>query len=385
MEGADLLTNSDDDDDHEGMGSDGSQEDLQDEVIPLDANNILLDPGDTEILLDENSEDETSSELTDEEPDTVGNWDLSTVEYRRLPSSLEAGCVWDADDYSCAFDAVFMTFYSLYGQSDQTWRDTWKGESPQWNAPLGNLFDLLLSITTSSYPPQEHSLWFSRCRDIFRDQVTESNLAIFRRGRYFAPVSDILQRILGGTNAEPLAHQNLICPGCGTEKRDARLSLSYLCFPFNLNPLRRNQDPDVLPLQLVLARYFQRYSMEPGLPYQHCHICRTIPQVHSLHFSETSWTWFELREGEQFVLPSLKIHYSLLDVHQTYTLQAVIYLGAGHFTTRMRKGPNTWWNYDGMRQFGKPQLEVITTEEGLIQCDDRNAAFLIYCRDNGNN
>ena len=197
MEDIELLIDSGD---GEGTGSDGSQEDLQDQVpppdtdnilldmdnIPLGVDDILLDPGNTEMLPGEDSEDETSSELTDEEPDVVGDWDPVTVENRQLPSNLEVGCVWDPDDYSCAFDAVFMAFYSMYGRSDQIWRNTWKGESPQWNVPLGNLFDLLLSIATNNYSPREHSSWFSRCRDIFRDQVTESNPGIFRRGRYFS-------------------------------------------------------------------------------------------------------------------------------------------------------------------------------------------------------
>ena len=31
-----------------------------------------------------------------------------------------------------------------------------------------------------------------------------------------------------------------------------------------------------------------------------------------------------------------------------------------------------------MRQFGKPQLEVIMSEEDLVRCDGRIAAFPIY-------
>jgi len=51
----------------------------------------------------------------------------------------------------------------------------------------------------------------------------------------------------------------------GAERHDDRLSLSYLCFPFTLDLLHQDQDPDVLPLQLALARYVQRYTTEPGL------------------------------------------------------------------------------------------------------------------------
>jgi hypothetical protein len=379
-------TRTGDDDSNSGQGDsedeDNSQPDSNaDEIpmpmddIPLDEGDILLDVDDMEIFLDEYAEDEVDEELSDKEPDVVGDESLPIAEeHRWLPSNLNTGCVWDADDYSCAFDAVFMTFYSIYGRSDQIWRNIWKGESPEWNGPLGNLFDLLLSVTTTS-DPRDYSSWFSRCRDIFRDQVTESNPLLFPRGHHFAPVGDILQRILGGTNAEPLACQNLACVGCGAEKPNARLSLSYLCYSFNLDPLRYSQDPDILPLQLVLARYVEKYSVEPGLPYRQCRVCQAAQQVISLRLLDTPWTWFELEPGRRTILPSLEIEYPQ---QRKFTLQAVIYLGSGHFTARMRKGPSTWWNYDGMRRFGKPLLEVVTTEDNLLVCDDRDAVFLIY-------
>lgn len=347
---------------------------------PLDADDILLGADDVEVLLDENDEDDMEEEAPTMELDPATNKDLSIPEeHRWLPQNLEAGCIWDADNWSCAFDAVFMAFYLMYGQSDQTWRGTWKGESPEWNMPLGNSFDLLLSITTT-YDPQECSLWFSRCRDIFRDKVTESNPICFPRGREPAPVGDILQRIFGGASAEPLACQHLICIGCGAEKYDTR-SLSFLPYAFNINLLRRHRDPNILPLQLALSRYVGKYTTEPASSRPRCQVCQAAQQVRSLDLPDTSWIWFEAQTDKQLVLPSFEINYP---PQQIYTLQAVIYLGGRHFTARIRKGPSTWWNYDGMRKLGKPQLETIETEEELLGCDGRDFAFLIYRCGGGN-
>ena len=38
---------------------------------------------------------------------------------------FEAGCVWDAINYSCACDAVFMAFFSMYRRSSLLWQECW--------------------------------------------------------------------------------------------------------------------------------------------------------------------------------------------------------------------------------------------------------------------
>jgi len=118
-------------------------------------------------------------------------------------------------------------------------------------------------------------LWFSRCRDIFRDKVTESNPGRFPRGRQPAPVDDILQRIFG---AEPLARQRLVCIGCGTEKHDSRSS-AFLPYAFNLNLLRRGQDPKIIPLQLAITRFIEKYTVEPTSSHSQCRVCQAAQQV----------------------------------------------------------------------------------------------------------
>ena len=129
-----------------------------------------------------------------------------------------------------------------------------------------------------------------------------------------------------------------------------------------------------------ICRFIEKYSTEPNSAHQKCRLCRAAQPVHSLHFPETSWTWFELTDRP--VLPSLEISYYPLATQQTHTLQAIIYLGGGHFTARMRKGPDLWWKYDDQWKFGKPQPETITTSEELRWLGNRRPAFLIYRRCN---
>ena len=248
-------------------------------------------------------------------------------EHQRQLLNITAGCVWDANNYSCAYNSVFMSFYSIYGQSNRTWRDTWKAESPEWNTPLGNLFDLLLSTTAETdLSPQERALWFSHCRNIFREQMAKSNPSIFPSGRRLAPAVDMLQRILGGTSAEPLAYQNLLFAGCGDETNDLRISLSLVGMPFNVTIIRQNQDPAILPLQLALTRSLKMLSTMPKQTYENCQHCRADRHVRSFNVIETSWTWFELRRNGQSILPSLELSYHLPAGQVTHTLRTITLL-----------------------------------------------------------
>jgi hypothetical protein len=298
-----------------------------------------------------------------------------------MPLNLEAGCVWDEEDYSCAFDSTFMVFYTIYGQSNDAWRAIWRHESPEWNIPLATRFDVLLRTTaTGENSSAEYSKLFSDYRNDFRDQVTKSNSTLFPRGTGFAPVGAILERLLGQSNKEPSAYQNLECRNCKTSKDNAHFSLSYLGFSANTNRLRHTTDPAILPLKLVLTRFLERYTTQPFKSYQVCLSCKAQLHVSSLHIPNTSWIWFELTEDEQSVLPSIDISDHVPATQRTHTLQAIIYLGRSHFTARMRKGPSTWWKYDGKWKFGKPKLETIATEEELRQFDTRLPAYLIYRR-----
>lgn len=312
--------------------------------------------------------------------------DPTTDEHRWLPENLKAGCVWDDDNYSCAFDVVFMAFYSMYGQSDSTWRNTWKAESPLWNVQLGSLFDALLAATNIKNPSAEQcSSWFSSCRNVFRNQVTQSEPVAFPHGRRFAPVSKLLHRILGGVEAEPFAYQDLICTTCGATKNDKRLSLSYIGCPPNLDRLRHSEDPTILPLQQLLTRFIETHQTEPAQIYQTCTDCSAPRRVRSLRLVESSWTWFEIQKNHQFILPSLEISYQPQITQRTHTLQGIIYLGNGHFVARMRKDLTMWWNYDDQWELGTPQLETITNEERLREFGDKHPVFLIYRRCDINN
>ena len=37
-------------------------------------------------------------------------------------NDIDYGCVWDGDNYSCAYDSAFMAIFSTYRHTDSSWR-----------------------------------------------------------------------------------------------------------------------------------------------------------------------------------------------------------------------------------------------------------------------
>jgi len=182
-----------------------------------------------------------------------------------LLSHLDAGCTWDDENYSCTYDVVLMVFYVMYGVSNSTWRTVWKNESPEWNVPLAEQFNLLLTDTsTAQYPSAMLCQWFSGCRNTFRGQVAASEPDSFPYGPAYASVGKILEWIFSGPTKEPLAYQTLVCEHCQAPATDFHSTFAYLGFSANIDHLHEDGDPAVLPVQVVVDRFIRRYSTMLG-------------------------------------------------------------------------------------------------------------------------
>ena len=312
-------------------------------------------------------------------PSRIDGEEIGTDQYRL--SNLDGGCGWDAKNYSCAYDVVFMVFYGMYGLSSSTWRTCWRRESPLWNELLGNCFKTILGATAGGQStPLQTSIMFSKHHDTFRTSLRASDPPSFPLGPVYASVVKILERLRSQYFPIPNLYQDLACTSCGARKDNACVPLSFLSEPVQLNPLLRIDDPQPLPLQVALSRLIETYNEEPHPQHRLCNVCKSPRKPKStLRFAEKAWTWFELSSGHQSLLPSLEL-VPLAPVISRYTLQAIIYLGDLHFTARIRKEANIWWSYDSQSRNGAPSLETIATEERLRTFGKRLPAFLIYRR-----
>jgi len=280
-------------------------------------------------------------------------------------------------DWSCAYDVVFMVFFIIYWQSSSSWRDDWRSQSPEWTARLADHFEFLLeALNSPEHSPEGLSRLFSSLRDQFRDQLSSSNPQRFPcRGQVPTSVCAILELLFGSAHG-PSIERHLFCVTCGIALQTSH-PFPYLAFPFLPGDHRYETDPRFIPSETLLARFVGSLAIPPNS--SSCGTCHGAIQVQSLTMSSSPWIWFEV-DGNNTMSPSPTVSIDLSGQHLTYDLYSIIYLGANHFTARMRDPSNEWWNYDGMQRFGTPQRDHIQTTADLLYNGRRCAAFLIYRR-----
>lgn len=305
----------------------------------------------------------------------VGRAEEITRGFAQPALALRGGCTWDAIDDSSSFDTVFMVLLYMYSQSSTTWRNIWKGESPEFNQRLAADFDALLTATATDTPTstEDYSATFTSYRDTFRQHITASN----PNGPKPIPVVDILRRILSEESTEPTAIQTLTCGAqCPLEDyHDHKFDVSSVFCDFNLALLRRHEDPPNLPMWLAVSRFIEDRQKDP---YEaQCEACGAQRNVTCLYLPETTWTWFKTHPDDG-ILPSLNLTFSPKETQPTHLLQGIIYHGDDHLTARMRTGWDIWWEYDSQWPAGKPRLADINGEADLMLFGTRRPVFLIY-------
>ena len=289
------------------------------------------------------------------------------------PPLYTAGCVWTEEDWSCPYDAAFMVFWTLYEQSPASWRTDWAQRAPDWNTPLSNNFDHLIILADTSVDIQDHTKWFSRYRDRFRDQLSRMNPRAFpRRGKSSASVSRILE-IISGQASGPYLEQHLICTSCRTLSQTERD-----IWPLVIGYKGKNKNPVWLhAVWTELIRNLERTAARPRVTCSHCH---SPNEVQELKMPDVPWIWFERGEYSP-IWPSLALTFDSRPQRLDYSLRAIIYAGGNHFTVRFRNQSGVWWKHDGREASGVPQPEHIQSEAGLLMNGTRFACMLIYCRD----
>ena len=284
-----------------------------------------------------------------------------------------AGCKWTSENWSCPYDAVFMSFWSIYKQSSPHWREDWVECSPDWNGPLGNNFDHLILLARTPLNTDDQAVWFCRYRDRFRDQLSHVDSESFPRwGPATAPVVRILRFTFGRFNG-PYVEQDLICSKCGALSR-AEIDICFL-----IGGLQRNLRNSAPSLQVVWEEFLRRYQTKPFYKQARCH-CNGQNIVQRLRMPGAPWIWFERGEASP-VGPSLTITFSSPPQQLTYSLRAIIYSGGNHFTVRFREESGEWWKHDGQLASGVPQPDNVQSEAELLTNNGRFANAFIYRRD----
>ena len=312
---------------------------------------------------------------------------------------LSAGCRWTPQNWSCAYDSLFMSLYGIYASSSPQFRQDFRTISALADS-IAQSYDLLslpLSHTTSIFNHQ---------RDKFRDRLSAIDPGLFRRfGQVGASVSAIIDRVF------PYSTRQLVflpsCPSGCSLSQSFPYPISDDTFPsLILPPEIRICDPSQNSVHLndYISDYIAKAShnsrrdcfldVTVEVPNQNsCRDCNSmLSGISATFLKPPALLFFEVPAEAGLtvcsVLPSPQIKVPCLHGQVSYRLASVIYFGGFHFTCRLIAGDWAIWKYDGqiydgipcLDNFPSPSLSIAQLLSELTFLGARKAHFYIYAR-----
>ncbi|KAJ6464410.1 hypothetical protein C8R45DRAFT_840437 [Mycena sanguinolenta] len=269
----------------------------------------------------------------------------------KVAEPLPVGTVWDRNDYSCAYDALFTCLY-----------DMWDDFRPMWTERLGalGLYGKQLCTKFESVHGGKQAL--DTARDKIREVLTDLEPHYFPRGRTLTALDRLTTAMFG---ANSWGRITTICTKCDAPSQsDKDLSC-------NLLVTQNNQ---------LINKYKATYSISHWLKAQRvlqgdfkCRSCGTNTIARTV-FTEKPPVLFVHMPVHAINIDS-RIEVQVQDSTASYLLRGVVYLGDNHFTARIIRRTGQCWYHNGQLHGGLP-----VCEDNL---QDHVPGFLQHHRDEG--
>jgi len=301
---------------------------------------------------------------------------LGTINVTCPRNDFISGCSWSSDNYSCAYDTIFMTFFSIYRSLDDERRIIFRHILNEFGS-LGDSLEILME------PERQNVTQFNLLRDRLRDHLSSIDPINFRRyGRHGAPLSLILEMIVPRTQYKLNIYGRCTSTQCGNR---SKIGTDFLQ---GILAVRCSSDA---PCSLE-----SNHTLDVGE-----HLTKLLNQVHrgnamcscGERFSETMGSlinvpqvlFFELQQNDIHIYaPPIEMDLPTSDGVTKYRLLSVIYLGGFHYTCRLFTNDGRIWEYDGRDNQGCPTLEdisVLPTESFKINhLRERSAHIFVYTK-----
>jgi hypothetical protein len=279
-----------------------------------------------------------------------------------VTASHLGGCSWDAENWSCAYDCVFMIMFTIYRSQTPTWKAQWSSWS-SLNAQLADSFATLHSgagIIT-------HNALFDIHRNSFRDSISQLYPTFPRYGAVGSSASAIVDVLTRQSRRHPCIGFRcrrgcnnttivLTSPHCLPTMWTTRLWSDLIS---SLDCTKKSH-PQSITVQSWVDLIFRDILAKNGqvIHVIECSQCASTDVLPFVYFNDPPpLLVFEDEPGSHTsLLPSPTVSLPALVHNVTYDLRGVIYLTGYHFTAWLigAHPSNVQWAYDGQRNQGTP-------------------------------
>jgi len=238
-------------------------------------------------------------------------------------SMIPIGIIWNGENFSCAYDALFVILYNI-----------WSNDRTQWSIELDNMNNMMDALILNFKRLYENKIPFEKARDNIRQLLHNKNPTMFPYGRIGTDICDLIENILfSNTNT---LYSWYHCNKCNTRRQIENNIPSYVIYLSNNFPGS-------------IAQYLQRFLCRSST--KKCRICKSNMDRISFYKDMPGILTFSNLNLNMTISKKFKIKTNdLNDV--TYRLKGIIYHGGFHFNSRIITLDNNVWFHDGMT-YGK--------------------------------
>jgi hypothetical protein len=280
--------------------------------------------------------------LTHEGTNSLANDDMALL-----------GIKWDAYNYSCAYDALFVIFYN-----------TWKENIRSWNITFNSINKYSKMMATMFHDVECNMISIETARDSIRHMLHQTDPRLFPYGQMGCSVNDLVTFML--TPDKAVLTQTLNCTSCNYTIRSNYDSNDYV---FHLSESFATSPSAYIHNKLTYTAYLscQRCS---GLATKKLQF-NTPPDILAFNFSIHN------------VCIEKVLKLIVGNVEYTFNIKGIIYIGRFHFTSRIITTNKFVWYHDsretGSHCISNGHLNDWNTDSLRI-CRERNATAIIYTR-----
>ncbi|KAJ7733308.1 hypothetical protein B0H16DRAFT_1468145 [Mycena metata] len=276
------------------------------------------------------------------------------------------GLIWDARDYSCAYDSTFTILGNLWAENPEGWT-TYFGRI---SGGLGEFATLMSSVREGRIP-------FERARDLVRRGMNGMKPEYFPYGRNNTSVDRIAQVLLPSKYYAVGTHT---CQKCGfMDNRAYGMLESYLTA--SLNGYSEN------PVTLSVSDWLSNY-MTNGRK-KRCPSCTQMGRRERMkmtaHLKDVPPIMlFDVCSDRLVFDDELRFMLGRNNEITTLKLRGVIYGGQSHFTCRYIQEDGTIWFNDGITTgsscLREGKIQDLDDRLCLHRCGSNQAVAIIYAK-----
>jgi hypothetical protein len=263
------------------------------------------------------------------------------------------GLRWDADDYSCAYDSLFVILYDIWIQNPDRWTLNFQS--------LDNEF--LNTLTKGFWNVFHNKSSMENSRDIVRQKLHNAYPSLFPVGPVGTSVNRLAHELF--KTSQLIAYSQKICIKCNNQQAEIEDRLGY-----------------VLDLGLSTGSSTSQWLRQlHHNTNERCSECWS--QIIQPISYDTSPNLLIFNCANANMKISHKIIYDEEDHSIDLQLRGIIYHGGFHFTSRIISQTGKVWYHDGMETgqdcVAGEHLEQWLDNE-LKECKNRRSALAIYAR-----